>query len=321
MKTTEELHKLYESELKPALQAIEGERKNILTKYIISIVGALGAFATAYFLAETYIIVFYLAIAAILGLGAYVFIVVRKQQKEYRVIYKQSVVKEIVKLINPDWQYNSEGRISESDYNSGQLFNTRLDKYEGDDLVNGIIEKTDFRFSELHTQYKTTKTNSEGKTETEWHTVFKGLFAHADFNKEIKGRTFILPEHASKQFNKFGMSINDGGKTELVKLENPEFEKIFKVYGTDQIESRYVLTPTMMEAMVNIYKKYKKRVYFSFIGSRVYVAMSFNKDLFEPRILKSGVRFEDMEQMNSQFSLIQTLIHEMNLNTRIWTKD
>ena len=76
-----------------------------------------------------------------------------------------------------------------------------------------------------------------------------------------------------------------------------------------------------MESIVNIHKKYKKRVYFSFIGSRVYVAMSFNKDLFEPRILKSGVRFEDMEQMNDNFSLIQVIIHEMNLNTRIWTKD
>lgn len=321
MKSTEELHKLYESDLKPALQAIEGKRKNLLTKYIICIVGALASFAAAFFLAETYIIVFYLAIAAILGLGAYLFFIVKKEQRAYRAIFKQDVVKEIVNLINPDWQYNSDGRISESDYNSSQLFNRRLDKYEGDDLVTGIMEKTDFRFSELHTQYKTTKTNSEGKTETEWHTVFKGLFAHADFNKEIKGRTFVLPEHASKQFNKFGMSIDDGGKTELVKLENPVFEKIFKVYGTDQIESRYVLTPTMMEAMVNIYKKYKRRVYFSFIGSRVYVAMSFNKDLFEPRILKSGVRFEDMEQMNSQFSLIQTLIHEMNLNTRIWTKE
>ena len=92
--------------------------------------------------------------------------------------------------------------------------------------ISGVIEKTDFQFSEIHTQYKTTKTDNEGKTETDWHTVFKGLFVHADFNKEIKGRTFILPEHASKQFNKHGMSINDGGKTELVKLENVEFEKI-----------------------------------------------------------------------------------------------
>ena len=321
MKSNEELQKLFESELKPALQAIEGHRKTLLTKYVVCIVGALASFAAAFFLAEKYIFVFYLAIAVIIGLGLYLAFVVKKQHREYRAIFKQNVVKEIVNLINPDWQYSSNGSISESDYNRSQLFNKRLDKYNGDDLVSGIIEKTDFKFSELHTQYKTTKTDSDGKTETEWHTVFKGLFAHADFNKEIKGRTFVLPEHASKQINDFGMSINDGGKTELVKLENPEFEKIFKVFGTDQIESRYVLTPTMMEAMVNIYKKYKRRVYFSFIGTRVYVAMTFNKDLFEPRILKSGVRFEDMEQMNTQFYLIQTLIHEMNLNTRIWTKD
>ncbi len=321
MKTTEELQNLYENKLKPALQAIEGKRKSILKKYVLCIVGALAAFLTASAFSETYIIVFYLAIAVIIGLGLYIFFVVMKEQKAYRAIYKTDVVKQIVNLINPDWQYESEGKISISNYYKSQLFSKQYDKYEGDDLITGTIEKTDFRFSELHTQYKTTKTDSEGKTETEWHTIFKGLFAHADFNKEIKGRTFVLPEHASKQFSKFGMSINDGGKTELVKLENVEFEKIFKVYGTDQIESRYVLTPRMMEAMVHIYKQYKKRVYFSFIGSRVYVAMSFNKDLFEPRIIKSGVRFEDMEQMNSQFNLIQTLIHEMNLNTRIWTKD
>ncbi len=320
MKTNEELLQLYETKLKPALQAIEGKRKSILVKYIICIGGALGSFAAAFLLAETYIFVFYLAIAVILGLGLYLFLVVRKEQKEYRAIYKQDVVKSIVNLINPDWQYASDGRISENDYQKSQLFNTRWDKYEGDDLVSGVIEKTDFQFSELHTQYKT-YTTKDGKTEEEWHTIFKGLFAHADFNKHIKGRTFILPEHAKKDFTKYNLSEKDGGETELVKLENPEFEKIFKVFSTDQIESRYILTPTMMEAIVNIYKKYKKRVHFSFIGSRVFVAMSFNKDLFEPRIIKSGVRFEDMEQMNDQFNLIQTIIHEMNLNTRIWTKD
>ncbi len=41
---------------------------------------------------------------------------------------------------------------------------------------------------------------------------------------------------------------------ELIKLENPEFEKIFSVYGSSQQEARYVLTPTMMEAIVNVYK-------------------------------------------------------------------
>ena len=55
---------------------------------------------------------------------------------------------------------------------------------------------------------------------------------YLSFNKEIKGRTFILPEHASKDFRKYNLSSKDGGETELVKLENPEFEKIFKVFSS-----------------------------------------------------------------------------------------
>ena len=145
MKSTEELHQLYESELKPALQAIEGQRKSILYKYIFSIGGALASFAAAFFLAETYIIVFYLAIAAIIGLGIYGFVVIRKDQKKYRAIYKQDVVKSIVNLINPNWLYESDGRISSNDYRKSQLFNTSWDKYEGDDLVKGTIEKNRLR--------------------------------------------------------------------------------------------------------------------------------------------------------------------------------
>ncbi|OYT16724.1 MAG: hypothetical protein B7C24_06220, partial [Bacteroidetes bacterium 4572_77] len=154
----EELHQLYEKDLKPALEGIEGERKSILIKYIIS-------------LAETYIIVFYLAIAVILGLGFFMLFVTKTQRVAYRKVYKTDVVKSIVNLINPDWKYEADGRISEMNYRSSQLFETRWDKYEGDDKVSGTIEKTDFHFSELHTQYKTVKTDSEGKTEESWHTI------------------------------------------------------------------------------------------------------------------------------------------------------
>ena len=104
-------------------------------------------------------------------------------------------------------------------------------------------------------------------------------------------------------------------------MENVAFEKLFVVYGTDQIEARYILTPAIMEAMIRIVEVYGKRVHFSFIGSRVYVAIMIDQDLFEPRIFSSGVRFEDVERMNRNFGIIETLIHEMNLNTRIWTKD
>jgi len=76
----------------------------------------------------------------------------------------------------------------------------------------------------------------------------------------------------------------------------------------------------MMESLVKIKKKYNRYVYFSFIGSRVYMALYYKKDMFEPRIFKSGISFNLMAQMNEQFGAIETLIRELNLNTRIWTK-
>ena len=202
------------------------------------------------------------------------------------------------------------------------MFPKSVDRYKGDDLVSGVIEKTDFRVSELHTEYRSESTDSDGNRKTTWHTIFKGLFAHIDFNKEIKGETLVLPDTAEKLFGSFGKKLQSmSSRGKLIKLENVEFEKLFVVYGSDQIEARYILTPTMMEAMVNIVKRYSKEVFFSFIGSRVYFAIGFKDDLFEPRIFKSGVRFKDMQKMNEQFGIIQNIIHEMNLNTRIWTKD
>ena len=131
-----------------------------------------------------------------------------------------------------------------------------------------------------------------------------------------------MPDTAERLLGKFGQKIQEiSGPCELVKLENPDFEKLFAVYSTSQIEARYVLTPVMMESMVNISKKYGRKMYFSFNGERVYCAIKFNKALFEPRIRKSGVNFNDVEEMYHLFGLIETIIQEMNLNTRIWTKE
>lgn len=320
MKSSKELNNLYETRLKPTLQTLEEQRKSVLYKYLTFSLGIVLSIGASLLLIDYFPPIVFIAIVLIL---VFLFLIynVSKEQKVYRSLFKQNVVREIVYLINPEWNYNSEGKISSMNYQSSGLFEQSWDRYKGDDMVTGEIEKVDFQFSELHTEYKTVTTH-DGKRQEEWHTIFKGLFAHADFNKEINGRTLVLPDTAEKLFGKWGQNLQkDSSKGKLIKMENPEFEKLFVVYGSDQIESRYILTPTMMEAMVNIRKKYNKNMYFSFIGSRVYIAMSFSQDLFEPRLFRSGVRFEDMENMNQQFSLIEIIIHEMNLNSRIWTKD
>ena len=320
MKSTEELRGLYENQLKPALQSLEKKRKNLLLKYAIYILGIPAVLAVSYLFIDNYPVIFYLGLVLIIFF-IYKLVRMGREKAEYRDKFKFEVVNEIVSMINPEWRYEPYNSIQENDYIKSDLFPTSYDRYRGDDKVEGMIEKTDFQFSELHTEYKTRTTDSNGTTKEKWVTIFKGIFIHADFNKEIQGKTLVLPDTAEKLFGRFGRKLQAMSKRgELVKMEDVEFEKLFVVYGSNQIESRYVLTPAMMRTMVDIKKRYKKDVYFSFVGSRVYVAISFSKDLFEPRLFRSGVRFKDMEQMNEYFRIIQTIIQEMNLNTRIWTK-
>jgi len=320
-----QLENLYNTQLKSKLHGLEGLRKKVKRGQIFGVsllILAFILFGRVSIALENHSEALpFLAVSPVAIFGVIVLVRTYKKRMSYREKFKNEVVREIVNVIDPDWKYEPNQCISNSEYRSSDLFRQSVDRYRGDDLICGKIDKTDFRCSELHTEYKTVTTDKDGRRKETWHTIFKGLFFHADFNKEIKGKTYIEPDTAERLFGKFGQKLQTSSKGKLVKLENPEFEKIFAVFGTDQTEARYILTPTIMEALVNIYKMYKRRMHISFIGSRVYIAMSFTKNLFEPKIFSSGVNFKEIEFMYNLFMVNQTIIQELNLNTRIWTKE
>lgn len=321
-----ELGNLYNNELKDKLSGLEGIRKTVKRGQIFAIL----LFVLPFLLFIPVSIAFegysneafpFLVLAPLAIIGFILLIRTHKKKKIYRNRFKNEVVREIIKAIDPSWHYDSDQCIGNHEYNQSDLFRQSLDRYRGDDLISGKIDKTDFRCSELHTEYKTVTYDKNGGRRETWHTIFRGLFFHADFNKEIKGKTYIEPDTAERLLGKFGQKLQVSQKGKLVKLENPEFEKIFAVYATDQIEARYILTPTIMEALVAIYKRYKRKMHLSFIGSRVYVAMCFNQNLFEPKVFSTVAKFKDVEFMYNLFRFNQAIVRELNLNTRIWTKE
>lgn len=322
----EVLRHFYENELKQKLSGLEAFRKVLKNRDMLVIflfllpLLMLGVFFLFFSDKEPNPYLLFLVFAPVLV--AIILIILNiKKKKIFRNRYKNEVVMEIVKAINPEWNYYPDQSITTYEYHQSELFQYPYDRYKGDDLISGFIDKTDFRCSELHTEYKTVTTDKDGKQTESWHTIFKGLFFHADFNKNIVGKTFVEPDVAEKLFGKFGQKLQISNKGKLVKLENPTFEKIFAVFSTDQTEARYILTPAIMEALVNIYNRYKRPMHLSFIGDRVYCAMGFTKDLFEPKVWRTLVVFKDVEMMFDLMMLNEKIISELNLNTRIWTKE
>lgn len=127
---------------------------------------------------------------------------------------------------------------------------------------------------------------------------------------------------------------------ELVKLEDPEFEKYFVVHSNDQVEARYILSTSLMERMVNFREKagLGGAFYASFVNSKIYIAFPlegkmirriFNKTpgefsefrgFFEPDLSRPIADFETIREYYEDLRLMIGIVEELNLNTRIWGK-
>ncbi len=71
-------------------------------------------------------------------------------------------------------------------------------------------------------------------------------------------------------------------KLKKLKLEDVEFDKRFTVQSEDEVEGRYLVTPSFMERFLNLKTAFKGRgASCSFYGDNIMFAIATNKNLFE----------------------------------------
>jgi hypothetical protein len=318
-------------ELEPILREIEAERSQQVHRFAqitlwSVVIGGLLSLALAMFRIGVW--AFAPLGIALLIIGA----VYASKATEWRNTFKYRVMARLVKLFHPSLNYYPHRAIAEQEYHLSMLFHNSPDpdRYRGEDYIEGVIDKTDIRLSELHTEYRQVTYDSKGRRREHWVTIFRGLFISADFHKHFHGVTLVLPDTEQSWLGGFGqwlqsISAKLGNQPgELVKMEDPEFERLFKVFSTDQVEARYILTPNMIRRIVEFRNRTKSQVRLSFIASRVFVAISTYHNYFEPpslfapadKLLDPSTLAQYFEEL--KFAL--AVVDELNLNTRIWTK-
>ena len=174
-------------------------------------------------------------------------------------------------------------------------------KYE--DLVTGQRGQVSFELFEAHLEERRTTTDSKGRTQTTWVTVFKGQCLRLDFHKKFYGRTLITRDAGF--FNRFG-----GGKgMQRAALEDPRFEKIFEVYTTDQVESRYLLTPDLMQKLVDLEEVFRGgKLKAAFNGGEMFITVQ-GGNLFEPGSMFKPLDSADrVHELLKDFSAVFQLI-------------
>ncbi len=103
-----------------------------------------------------------------------------------------------------------------------------------------------------------------------------------------------------------------------VKLEDPKFAKQFNVYSSDQVEARYLVTPSFMERFYNLKTVFgAKNAKCSFYGNTLMIAIQTKKNLFEIcNLFKSLQEPSSINEFYSELDAIYKIIDYFKLDEK-----
>jgi hypothetical protein len=310
-----------------------------------------------------------LLMGSLAAFGAYLYLAGRSRDRLFagalRDELKREVIRPLVQHVAPSATYHPDRHVPQHVFEESGLYQLKPSVFRGDDLAEGRLGDVDLRFSELEVEHVVRSRDGSSR-----QTVFKGLFFVADFHKEFAGFTIVRPRrprvlgtYASRaslaEKMSAGLAFTEHlmgtrwspgasryGALQEVALEDPTFAEHFDVYATDQVETRYILSPAMMErllafrqeairareeliARLAARRKFFQVVdekdmesgmfYVSFARSNVYIAKHHFRDLFEmdpERPLTTA----SIEMYAAELRFAFGIVEDLNLNTRIWSK-
>ncbi len=321
-KTLAQFKQYCQDNLLDYLKKFEHQRKQTLITLLISgIICFYGTWLLFKLLIPWSNTILYLSFLPIIFIGWIYFC--RSCIQVYSLNFKRNIIENIVKFIDPRLEYaNSlfleDKRQTIVAFTQSQLFRNNHrepDSLEQEDCVYGKIGNTNIFFAEILVEdVKANYSNLSGLEEKYYsNRIFKGLFFTAKFAKNFKGRVFVLPNDLKSK-----APLINHWRGELVKLEDPEFNRIFSVYGDQQIESRYILSTNLMNRLIDFHHKAKRKIYISFIEGYIYVAIKYNRNLFEAKLWQSMLSFAPLREYYENLQLAINIVEDFKLNRRIW---
>ncbi|MCB9964456.1 MAG: DUF3137 domain-containing protein [Rhodospirillales bacterium] len=147
--------------------------------------------------------------------------------------------------------------------------------------------------------------------------VFRGLMIKLTLKRRLDFHTIIIPNRFLRPTVEAG-SIPHYAGFEEVKLISPHFTKDYKVYSTNQIESRVLFDPLFIERFLELGTHLNaKWLEASFYRNELLIMAQFTKDHFEIGSILRPVLEDDLQQVRQEISHIMKLSEMLKHNAYI----
>jgi uncharacterized protein DUF3137 len=248
--------------------------------------------------------------------------------------FKRRVLAPFVAASQDGVRYEPDGFVAPEVFQSSRLFPLRAHDYRGEDRMSGADGAVRFEVSEISARHCIKRWSPLKRIDREaWVPLFRGIFFVADFSKGIEGTTLVLPRAAGALRQEVVKAIRQEGrgKRETVELEDPEFRRVFEVLSDDQVQARYLLSPSLMSRLVEFQRDRREPFALSLTAAKLFLALFSSQDLFKPippREVREALASADGAQAmlrrlgdySQDLRFGRHLVEELNLNVRIWSR-
>lgn len=228
-----------------------------------------------------------------------------KSKKYYKNNYKDKAIGWL--LEGYEYSFDRYGQISSAVFDKSQFAYYDYDKYLGTDKLIINIPNNDGRKSNNYLNLcdlKVTRIEKNEEGNAREVTVYNGVFGYIEFPFEFKCTLCVNTKYGN------------GGKLEKVKLEDINFNKMFKVYSNDQIESRCILTPDMMTYLYDLNMRLGG-LKLTITGNNMYLGFNYF-DMLELADYKSDNIDSMFKNFYDEIEALLSLVEEIKNNDKVF---
>lgn len=231
---------------------------------------------------------------------AYVFYKIDKRNKalqKHHTSYMQNVMMPVLNQSKNQFTYHRTGSIFERYQPIFQESFSELQPSKSEDLLEGIVDDVPITLGEIHVDFKRRET------------VFCFLCFVAQFNKNIQYKTIVRSRKRDSNLPE----IETTGLEDIV-LENQQFNQIYQVYTENEIEARYILTPSFMEKMVTLQGNLSGNFWFQ-NNQMWFLGIDLNSDINLFEIREDGSVYTQAENTYMTVQRLLQLVKIFNLDS------
>lgn len=330
----QEFENFYRQKIEPIITPFEQKRaslelqRKIALVITVTIVIMLGSIWGGVLSANGMFITIVIVVAIIAGLWQC------NADIKFNKTFKKEVTSKILTVFGNLYFSDKKNSVPYGDIQRWGLFPSSTDKSD-DDVIVGLHNGCNFLINEcnlFHREYR----NRNGRSHLEHVTDFNGLLIKIQMKKKFTGQTIVGVKGKIKKQRMF----------EEVNLESVTFMINRKIYSTDQIEARYLLTTAFMDRLEKLGDKfnystvdgrtltdeeYSARITASsligerdtydvsaaFVGGFVYLFVPTRKDFFEIDMKHSLLDSEQFYRIYNEINSILDIIDFLKLDKNL----